>query len=124
MRDQALALGLVKKGRGRSESIALAEGIESSSRYQTPAVPVSKSRCTAKAETSAIDFKACQQGTFANGCAKKIFPTDGMQHAFHGLLSVYRVHTVNETFHRITSSISFGNCSRFVRCFAMLRALS
>ena len=71
MRDRALALGLVKKGRGRSESIALAEGIESSSRYQTPAVPVSKSRCTAKAETSAIDFKACQQGTFANGCAKK-----------------------------------------------------
>jgi len=39
VRDKALALGLIRKGRGRGGSIALAEGIEGGSRYETPAGP-------------------------------------------------------------------------------------
>ena len=39
VRDKAVALGLVVKGRGRGGSIALAEGIEGGSRYAAPAAP-------------------------------------------------------------------------------------
>jgi hypothetical protein len=39
VRDKAVALGLVVKGRGRGGSIALADGIEGGSRYLAPAAP-------------------------------------------------------------------------------------
>ncbi len=43
VRDKAVALGLVAKGRGRGGSIALAEGIEGGSRYAAPAAPAAGS---------------------------------------------------------------------------------
>ena len=36
IRDKALLLGTIKKGRGRGGSIALGEGIEGGSRYEAP----------------------------------------------------------------------------------------
>ena len=39
VKDKTVALGLVRKGRGRGGSIALAEGIEGGSRYQAPSAP-------------------------------------------------------------------------------------
>ena len=44
IRDRALRLGTVKKGRGRGGSIALAEGIEGGSRYEAPAAPARNGR--------------------------------------------------------------------------------
>jgi type I restriction enzyme M protein len=60
IRDKALALGLVVKGRGRGGSIALAEGIEGGSRYEAPAAPIGNGngRGRAKKEAPAKDFKA------------------------------------------------------------------
>ena len=39
IRDRAVVLGIVRKGRGRGGSIALAEGIEGGGRYEAPAAP-------------------------------------------------------------------------------------
>ena len=44
IKDRALLLGTVKKGRGRGGSIALAEGIEGGSRYEAPAAPARNGR--------------------------------------------------------------------------------
>ena len=40
VKEKALALGLVRKGRGRGGAIGLAEGIEGGSRYEAPAARV------------------------------------------------------------------------------------
>jgi type I restriction enzyme M protein len=58
VRDKALALGLVVKGRGRGGSIALAEGIEGGGRYEAPAAPAGNGRGRTKKEAPAKDFKA------------------------------------------------------------------
>ena len=58
IRDKALALELVVKGRGRGGSIALAEGIEGGSRYEAPAATSSNGQGRAKKEAPAKDFKA------------------------------------------------------------------
>ncbi len=59
VRDKAVALGLVAKGRGRGGSIALAEGIEGGSRYTAPAAPAAgNGRGRTKKEAAAKDFKA------------------------------------------------------------------
>jgi type I restriction enzyme M protein len=59
VRDKAVALGLVAKGRGRGGSIALAEGIEGGSRYEAPAAPaVGNGQGRARKEAAAKDFKA------------------------------------------------------------------
>ncbi|MEB3277081.1 MAG: type I restriction-modification system subunit M N-terminal domain-containing protein, partial [Cyanobacteriota bacterium] len=42
VKEKALALGLVVKGRGRGGSIALAEGIEGGSRYEAPSAPTTR----------------------------------------------------------------------------------
>ncbi len=57
IRDKALLLGTIKKGRGRGGSIALGEGIEGGSRYEPPADPTS-GRGRAKKDAPAKDFKA------------------------------------------------------------------
>ena len=57
IRDKALLLGTIKKGRGRGGSIALGEGIEGGSRYEPPAAPTG-GRGRAKKEAPAKDFKA------------------------------------------------------------------
>jgi type I restriction enzyme M protein len=57
VRDKALQIGTIKKGRGRGGSIALGEGIEGGSRYEPPAAPTS-GRGRAKKEPPAKDFKA------------------------------------------------------------------
>ena len=57
IRDKALLLGTIKKGRGRGGSISLGEGIEGGSRYEPPAAP-SGGRGRAKKEPPAKDFKA------------------------------------------------------------------
>ncbi|QNI81666.1 Putative Type I restriction-modification system M subunit [Synechococcus sp. RS9907] len=57
IRDKALLLGTIKKGRGRGGSIALGEGIEGGSRYEPPTAPTSGSG-RAKKESPAKDFKA------------------------------------------------------------------
>ncbi len=44
IRDRALLLSTVKKGKGRGGSIALAEGIEGGSRYEAPAAPARNGR--------------------------------------------------------------------------------
>ena len=59
VRDKALSLDLVVKGRGRGGSIALAEGIEGGSRYEAPVAPAAgNGRGRAKKEAPARDFKA------------------------------------------------------------------
>jgi type I restriction enzyme M protein len=59
VKDRALALGLVVKGRGRGGSIALAEGIEGGSRYEAPSAPAAgNGRGRGKKEAPAKDFKA------------------------------------------------------------------
>jgi len=57
VKEKALALGLVRKGRGRGGSIALGEGIEAGSRYEPPAAPTG-GRGRAKKEATAPDKKA------------------------------------------------------------------
>jgi len=57
IRDKALLLGTIKKGRGRGGSIALGEGIEGGSRYEPPAASTSE-RVKTKKEAPAKDFKA------------------------------------------------------------------
>ena len=59
VRDCALSLGLVRKGRGRGGSITLAAGIEGGSRYEAPAAaPAAKGRGRAKKDSPTKDFKA------------------------------------------------------------------
>jgi len=59
VKEKALTLGLVVKGRGRGGSIALAEGIEGGSRYEAPSAPAAgNGRGRAKKEAPAKDFKA------------------------------------------------------------------
>ena len=59
VKDKALTLGLLVKGRGRGGSIALAEGIEGGSRYEAPSAPAAgNGRGRAKKEAPAKDFKA------------------------------------------------------------------
>ena len=59
IREKALALGLIRKGRGRGGAIGLAEGIEGGSRYETPSAPAAgNGRGRAKKEAPAKDFKA------------------------------------------------------------------
>jgi type I restriction enzyme M protein len=55
VRDKALALGLVVKGRGRGGSIALAEGIEGGGRYEAPAAPTVNGRGRAKKDKKKTD---------------------------------------------------------------------
>ena len=66
VRDRALALGLIVKGRGRGGSIALAEGIPGGNRYEAPAAlpgprairGAGNGRGRAKKEPAPRDFKA------------------------------------------------------------------
>ena len=63
VKERLVALGLVRKGRGRGGAIGLAEGIEGGSRYEAPsaaaaAAAVSSGRGRAKKEAPAKDFKA------------------------------------------------------------------
>jgi len=44
VKEKALALGIVRKGRARGGPIALAEGISGSSRYKPPATPSGNGR--------------------------------------------------------------------------------
>lgn len=62
IKDRALLLGTVKKGRGRGGSIALAEGIEGGSRYEAPAAPARNGR-----RSSAITSAAPPEPTFQIG---------------------------------------------------------
>ena len=57
VRDRGLAIGTIKKGRGRGGVIALADGIEGGSRY-TPRAPAAKGRGRGKKEAITKDFKA------------------------------------------------------------------
>jgi type I restriction enzyme M protein len=58
IKDKALALGLIRKGRGRGGAIGLAPGIEGGSRYEAPSAPAAgNSRGRAKKEAPAKDFK-------------------------------------------------------------------
>ena len=52
IRDKALLIGTIKKGRGRGGSIALGDGIEGGSRYEAPSAPARGSgrRSTTTAE--------------------------------------------------------------------------
>ena len=54
VKDKALALGLVRKGRGRAGSIALGDGIEGGSRYEAPAAPSGNERGRAKKEATLV----------------------------------------------------------------------
>ena len=59
IREKALALGLIRKGRGRGGAIGLAEGIEGGSRYEAPSAPAAgNGRGRVKKEAPAKDFKA------------------------------------------------------------------
>jgi type I restriction enzyme M protein len=59
IKERLVALGLVRKGRGRGGAIGLAEGIEDGSRYEAPSAPEPGSgRGRAKKEAPAKDFKA------------------------------------------------------------------
>jgi len=59
IKERLVALGLVRKGRGRGGAIGLAEGIEGGSRYEAPSAPEPGSgRGRAKKEAPAKDFKA------------------------------------------------------------------
>ncbi|MFM8525903.1 MAG: type I restriction-modification system subunit M [Cyanobacteriota bacterium] len=59
VKDKALTLALVVKGRGRGGSIGLAEGIEGGSRYEAPSAPAAgNGRGRAKKDAAAKDFKA------------------------------------------------------------------
>jgi type I restriction enzyme M protein len=42
IKEKALALGLIRKGRGRGGAIGLAEGIEGGSRYEAPSAPTQR----------------------------------------------------------------------------------
>lgn len=57
IRDKALLLGTIKKGRGRGGSIARGDGIEGGSGNEPPAAPTS-GRGKAKKEASTKDFKS------------------------------------------------------------------
>jgi len=59
VKDRLVALGLVRKGRGRGGAIGLAEGIEGGSRYEAPsaAAAAGNGRGRAKKEAPAKDFK-------------------------------------------------------------------
>lgn len=50
IRDKALLIGTIKKGRGRGGSIALEDGIEGGSRYEAPAAPAGNGRVRTKSE--------------------------------------------------------------------------
>jgi len=59
IKERLVALGLVRKGRGRGGAIGLAEGIEGGSRYEAPSAREPGSgRGRAKKEAPAKDFKA------------------------------------------------------------------
>ena len=59
VKERLIALGLVRKGRGRGGAIGLAEGIEGGSRYTAPSAPAAgNGRGRAKKEAPAKDFKA------------------------------------------------------------------
>jgi type I restriction enzyme M protein len=58
VKEKALALGLVRKGRGRGGSIALGDGIEGGARYEAPAATSGSGQGRAKKEAPAKDFKA------------------------------------------------------------------
>ena len=57
-RDKALALGLVRKGKGRGGAIALGEDIEGGGRHQAPASPAPGGRRRVNKEAPAKDVKA------------------------------------------------------------------
>lgn len=65
IRDRALRLGTVKKGRGRGGSIALAEGIEGGSRYEAPAAPARNGRRPSVGQRRAV--AAAPEPTFQIG---------------------------------------------------------
>ena len=58
VKEKAVALGLVVKGRGRGGSIALGDGIEGGCRYEAPAATSGNGQGRAKKEAPAKDFKA------------------------------------------------------------------
>ena len=59
VKERLVALGLVRKGRGRGGAVGLAEGVEGGSRYEAPAAPAAgNGRGRAKKEAPAKDFKA------------------------------------------------------------------
>ena len=54
IKEKALALGLVRKGRGRAGSIALGDGIEGGSRYEAPAATSGNGQGRAKKESTLL----------------------------------------------------------------------
>ena len=54
IKEKALALGLVRKGRGRGGSIALGDGIEGGSRYEAPAATSGNGQGRAKKESTLL----------------------------------------------------------------------
>ena len=71
IKDKALALGLIRKGRGRGGAIGLAPGIEGGSRYEAPSAPAAgNSRGRAKKEAPAKDFKAVLWASADKLCAQ------------------------------------------------------
>ncbi|MFM2172990.1 MAG: hypothetical protein RLZZ54_917 [Cyanobacteriota bacterium] len=59
VKEKALALGIIRKGRGRGGAIGLADGIPGGSRYEAPSAPAAgNGRGRAKKEAPAKDFKA------------------------------------------------------------------
>ena len=61
VRDHGLAIGIIKKGRGRGGAIALADDIKGGSLYEPPVAPAAKGRGrskTGRKDTPAKDFKA------------------------------------------------------------------
>jgi hypothetical protein len=61
VRDRALALGLIRRGRGRGGSIALAEGIEGGSRYEAPAATSTNANGRGRAKKEAPALNHLQQ---------------------------------------------------------------
>ena len=58
VRDRGLAIGTLKKGRGRGGAIALADGIEGGSRYEAPLAPAARGCGRGKKDVPAKDCKA------------------------------------------------------------------
>ncbi len=60
LKERLLALGLIRKGRGRGGAVGLAEGIEGGGRYEAPPTPSTNGnvRGKGKKEAPAKDFKA------------------------------------------------------------------
>jgi hypothetical protein len=65
VKDKALSLGLVVKGRGRGGSIALAEGIPGGTRYEAPSTPTPRRSTGGNGVTPEPTFQIGQKLTLS-----------------------------------------------------------